>query len=670
MLSCYNLYSCDPGSYPDILYVSDSILADYIGQRIYFNGDDTKVYTVGTTKQYYSKTLENPGLLESEGEYPVQWEITSLIYNGTEYITGPAPSYNLSLSNVEYLNCTETACTVSGTPTDNYSNQATFFNDVFTSLNLPLLAYPADLPLGIVEADKPAVVIGLPEDGYFTITVDRILGPISPSTYTLSLDATNDHDFIFSGGSTDSYSGFATDLCLENELGITEVELAVCDCGCLDGEVYDAARDRCIKTETVDPVENKQVYTVAYAGNVTSYGNQGGAFYEDTVGRPWPLTATGTQILDDNGDPLNALATIVDPLWGDAGSVNGRLNQIGVWATGGTAPLNEWIGFTNCVNVPETKTYNIGIAADNRLRIKIDGQLFVWFDTPNTFNFRKWHVIPIQLTAGQHIIELEGYNDSQFAAFGAEIYDADRATLQAMTTVAELEAVTIFTTNDTVGQTFDLGETSGYTCPEGYALSTCDGLTCIRITENLYEPCSCYRITNCDDPEDVRLITTAAPLDVNSIYTFTFDNTLCFTVEFLEDCETTHPEETVDSTFVSCEECLPAPPVQPELGVACEIKPRLGEPGFSSKHCDPKKLIDIKCKFANSVFAQFKRMRYGIETCCEYDLDKIDIKNQMVDLGFLYDPDLCVDEEISTDCCNQPCDAEANIFVPVYPPAP
>ena len=113
-------------------------------------------------------------------------------------------------------------------------------------------------------------------------------------------------------------------------------------------------------------------------------------------------------------------------------------------------------------------------------------------------------------------------------------------------------------------------------------------------------------------------------------------------------------------------------PVTPiDLGEACEIVPRLGEPGFSTKNCDPKKVIDVKCKFADSVYAQFKRARYGIDTCCEYDLDKIDIKNQLIDLGELYDPELCVSgTPLPDDCCLQPCNAVAELFINLAVPCP
>lgn len=124
-------------------------------------------------------------------------------------------------------------------------------------------------------------------------------------------------------------------------------------------------------------------------------------------------------------------------------------------------------------------------------------------------------------------------------------------------------------------------------------------------------------------------------------------------------------DDTADITVDIWNQGCPQPPV--EIGVACKITPRLGEPGFSTKNCDPDKVIDIKCKYADSVYALFKRIRYGIETCCEFDLDKIDIKNQLIDLGALYDPDLCISgEPVPYGCCLQPCSATTTVITPIY----
>lgn len=90
------------------------------------------------------------------------------------------------------------------------------------------------------------------------------------------------------------------------------------------------------------------------------------------------------------------------------------------------------------------------------------------------------------------------------------------------------------------------------------------------------------------------------------------------------------------------------PPIVEE---PCEIVPRLGEPGFSTTNCDPKTVIKTKTSFSESVYALIKRLRYGITTCCEYDLDKIDIKNELLNLGEIYDPTLCVDTTPVVDPC-------------------
>lgn len=133
------------------------------------------------------------------------------------------------------------------------------------------------------------------------------------------------------------------------------------------------------------------------------------------------------------------------------------------------------------------------------------------------------------------------------------------------------------------------------------------------------------------------------------------------------------PVQSIEAWDGDCTVPVFPPPLSPVvLGEPCVIKPRLGEPGFATKHCDPKKVVAIKTSYADSVFALFKRLRYGIETCCEYDLDKIDIKNMLLDLGDIYDPDLCVPgQPVPNGCCLQPCNVKAMLMLaPVSCPAP
>ncbi len=176
-----------------------------------------------------------------------------------------------------------------------------------------------------------------------------------------------------------------------------------------------------------------------------------------------------------------------------------RLNAVGVWTDDGPAPepIGEWIGFTVCIEVTSQKEYCIGLGADNRMRFSINGDLTVQFNNGDVNNFKYWHVIPITLNPGTNIITLEGYNDNSEASFGAEIYDADAATLATITDEATLDIVTLYSTKDAInGGIFEIGTTIGCSCPTGGTLSNCSGqLQCIDIeTTPLAGECECESV--------------------------------------------------------------------------------------------------------------------------------------------------------------------------------
>lgn len=138
-------------------------------------------------------------------------------------------------------------------------------------------------------------------------------------------------------------------------------------------------------------------------------------------------------------------------------------------------PYNEWIGFSRCIHVEETKVYYLGIAGDNQVRFYIDGELRISLLTcANQSPFSKWRIYPITLSEGQHTIQMEGYNCGGPAAFGAEIYDNTVQEIEDATSLSNLDL--IFSTRNMVGQQFDVG---AYSCPTGYTLNTCDSVfTC------------------------------------------------------------------------------------------------------------------------------------------------------------------------------------------------
>jgi hypothetical protein len=112
--------------------------------------------------------------------------------------------------------------------------------------------------------------------------------------------------------------------------------------------------------------------------------------------------------------------------------LNGRLNAIGIWPnTSITSSLNEALGFTANFYADKTKYYYLGFAGDDRLSIRIDGNLVI---DPSFNNLAYWSLFPIMLGEGNHRIEVEGYNENHGTtwsenpgAMGVEIYDNDRS---------------------------------------------------------------------------------------------------------------------------------------------------------------------------------------------------------------------------------------------------
>jgi len=143
-----------------------------------------------------------------------------------------------------------------------------------------------------------------------------------------------------------------------------------------------------------------------------NYGKFGARFYPDV-----------------NSSTFYNIPASVSTYFGGTNQNDGRLNNIGVWD--GTNPwlgtniamnpMNEWIGFSKCINVPADGEYLIGLAGDNRIRFAVNGEMLIEKNTSNTENFNYWWVYKVNLTAGNNTIVLEGKNDGSIASFGCDI---------------------------------------------------------------------------------------------------------------------------------------------------------------------------------------------------------------------------------------------------------
>ena len=272
----------------------------------------------------------------------------------------------------------------------------------------------------------------------------------------------------------------------------------------------------CVSTDTVPYTLSETMYTASTldSGTTTSInGIIGGWFYEDITTRPWPVYSltggsytTAATMVDSASNIVNVLDKEKNMLWGGYEISPGipygwwlwRLNVVGVWdGVVGSGPEQEWIGFSECINIPETKTYVIGMAADDAIRVSLNGQSMIEL-IGDGYQWSAWRLFPVTLNAGDNIFKIEGYQGqlSTPASFGFEIYDAPISTLTGLTGNTQIDPYVLWSTKDLNGQVMNVGENSGYICPLGYTYDPCIDACVITLTADTIttgdccDPCS------------------------------------------------------------------------------------------------------------------------------------------------------------------------------------
>lgn len=230
-------------------------------------------------------------------------------------------------------------------------------------------------------------------------------------------------------------------------------------------------------------------------GSNSAYSVFGANFALDWTASSFEITEGGSNPCANSPNPGVCVNEPESEGWTD------YLTQVGVWTcpAGTSTPIGEWIGFSQCVALDAAGDYLIGIAGDNAVRLRIDGADV--YTSVSSLNFRAWNVSRVPLNAGTHIIELFGLNAGAVAAFGAEIYgpfDPGTVTTPPQMAAAlnpsapDFASHVVFSTLSLRGTDahFDTSLTggTGYTCPDGYALSKCElPATCVDIDE---APCA------------------------------------------------------------------------------------------------------------------------------------------------------------------------------------
>lgn len=333
-----------------------------------------------------------------------------------------------------------------------------------------------------------------------------------------------------------------------------------CPCECPAGYTFNATTNSCEQVEIIPatPLGGDTV-SIGSGDTNSAYGDFGARLYENITGKIYPLNgwqntgicstcSAGYQVAENAGLGtalvIQQVSASNSDIFNAQGTTTlGRLNNVGLWATG--YPDNQWLDVEFCINIITPKTYIFAIAGDNQVKAEITSTTFNGGGTFNLVNlwasdsptgspvsgttnpFKLWHMFPITLPAGSHTLKLSGYNFGSDSAFGAEIYDISELDLinlmtSATATAVDLQPYIIFSTESLI-TTPPLvvglpGETITWACPDGYTYSLCYGAPSCVIVNSI--PCGTGQILTLQSEINIwfdnsgTMNTTLSPLEI------------------------------------------------------------------------------------------------------------------------------------------------------------
>ncbi len=234
-------------------------------------------------------------------------------------------------------------------------------------------------------------------------------------------------------------------------------------------EGYELVDGVCTLVEVAPKIQAGEIFPTIMAGG-SPHGFQTPKLYS-------AYTPDGAGLVDVGSPTGYTWEALTAPFWVGNGIIAQRLTSIlGRWV----APSvdNTWLGGTSLVKVTKTKTYHLVLAADNLFRFSVDGVQILQSDynvmgpqittVPSNYAaqvFRQVHIYPIQLTAGCHLVTVEGLNEDKGseAMFAAAILDNTDQELRGATSLDDLNF--IYSTAEE--SNFFVGEPE-FSCAEGF----------------------------------------------------------------------------------------------------------------------------------------------------------------------------------------------------------
>jgi hypothetical protein len=134
-------------------------------------------------------------------------------------------------------------------------------------------------------------------------------------------------------------------------------------------------------------------------------------------------------------------------------ALTGPLNRAGVWAncSGSAGPMNQFIGIQRTITANATQTIYLGVGARSSFKIIIDALTVVTYGAAgNIYPYKIWHIFPIQMGPGIHLLTIQADNAGEVGVLGVELYNNTAAEITAATAYTGLKL--LFSTKDMVGK--------------------------------------------------------------------------------------------------------------------------------------------------------------------------------------------------------------------------
>lgn len=143
----------------------------------------------------------------------------------------------------------------------------------------------------------------------------------------------------------------------------------------------------------------------------------------------------------------------------------------------------------------------------------------------------------------------------------------------------------------------------------------------------------------CGSDEIIKLILSNTIINTinNSDYNVFVTQNGKYTIEeiFYNEYEICEKEEGHEEGFIHATDVI-------EYLKSCDEEEENCELTIKPKHGDVEYYERVNCEFASAVFNEAMAERYGVEFCCEKDLQRLTIKKKLLDAGALQDDvDLC-----------------------------